>query len=272
MLISVITPTYNSEKTISRNIYSVVQQRYGNYEHIIVDNLSSDDTIHIAQKIYKEKNISPKLRIISEKDEGIADAFNKGIKASNGNIISIINSDDFYYDENVFNRVLDEFNDPEIQFVHGDIYFFDEKYGSNIRRPLPANMMKGLLYNHPTLFVRRSFYEKAGLFDTSYKFSMDFEFYCRIARDYDPENISSYISDQPLVQMSSGGASWNYELESIKENRRAMIEYGFWNRKGREFYFVRLMRTRLKKFFNSIGLDFLVRKWRNLKWRDNKYF
>lgn len=268
MLISVITATYNSEKTISRNINSVIRQNYNNFEHIIVDNLSSDDTIQIAQKIYLENNIASKLRIISEKDEGIADAFNKGIKASNGQIISIINSDDFYYDEYVFNRVLKQFENPEIQFVHGDIYFFDEKYGSNIRRPLPAVMMKGMLYNHPTLFVRKSFYEKTGLFNTNYKYSMDFEFYCRIARNYEPDKISVYISDQPLVQMSSGGASWKYEFESIKENKKAMIEYGFWNREGRKFYLARLFRTKLKKIFNYLGLDFAVKIWRDQKWRN----
>ena len=127
MLISIITPTYNSEKTISRNINSVIGQKYSNFEHIIVDNLSSDKTIRIAQKIYEENNITPKLRIISEKDEGISDAFNKGIKTSNGEIIGIINSDDFYYNQNVFDMVLDKFDDSVIQFVHGDIYFYDLK-------------------------------------------------------------------------------------------------------------------------------------------------
>ena len=85
---------------------------------------------------------------------------------------------------------------------------------------------------------------------------MDFDFYCRIAKYYDPEKISVYIDDNPLVQMSSGGASWNYELESIKENRRAMIEHGFWNNKGRNYYFARMSRTKIKRILNFFGLDF----------------
>src|SRR5512146_2854433 len=99
MKISVITPTYNSEKTIPTNIKSILKQTYKNFEHIIVDNKSTDRTVSVINDLYGvEKG---KLIFISEKDEGIADAFNKGILLAKGNIITILNSDDSYYDENI---------------------------------------------------------------------------------------------------------------------------------------------------------------------------
>jgi glycosyltransferase involved in cell wall biosynthesis len=266
MLISVITPTFNSEKTIIRNIKSIIEQNYNNFEHIIIDNLSTDNTLEAADKIYHENKIRSKLKITSERDEGIADAFNKGIKSATGEIIAILNSDDYYFDENVFDKVMREFENSNIQFVHGDIYFKDEIYGSNIRKPLSALMMKGLIYNHPTMFVRKSFYEKIGLFNTDYKFSMDFEFYCRIAKNSKPDEISVYLKEKPLVQMTSGGASWNNELKSVEENEKALKLHGFWNKGGKNFIKNRRLNTNMKKYISKFRLFWVVKLWRKLKW------
>ena len=89
--ISIVTPTFNSEKTVEKNIHSVISQTHKNFEHIIVDNLSKDNTINIINKIYKHHNLLDNLTIISEQDSGISDAFNKGIKSARGEIIAILN-------------------------------------------------------------------------------------------------------------------------------------------------------------------------------------
>jgi glycosyltransferase involved in cell wall biosynthesis len=102
MKISVITPTFNSEKTIARNAQSIVSQTHKDFEHIIIDNLSSDNTVGILKRLYEENKITGKLKIISERDSGISDAFNKGINAASGNAIAILNSDDAYYSSQVF--------------------------------------------------------------------------------------------------------------------------------------------------------------------------
>ena len=96
MKISVITPTFNSEKTIAGNIHSIINQTHKDFEHIIIDNISADKTIELAKNYYLSAGIVDRLIIISEKDNGISDAFNKGIKAASGEIIAILNSDDAY--------------------------------------------------------------------------------------------------------------------------------------------------------------------------------
>ena len=104
MKISIVTPTFNSEATILNNVRSVINQSYTNIEHILIDNESSDNTLNLVKKEYSIRNSTEKLRIISERDKGIADAFNKGIEASSGEIIGILNSDDQYFDDNVLNN------------------------------------------------------------------------------------------------------------------------------------------------------------------------
>ncbi|MGE5409495.1 MAG: glycosyltransferase, partial [Clostridiales bacterium] len=97
MIISIITPTYNSERTIATNVESVLLQKFTDFEHIIIDNKSTDKTLSIIESLYKKAGKANNLRIISEPDKGISDAFNKGIRNAHGEIIGILNSDDYYY-------------------------------------------------------------------------------------------------------------------------------------------------------------------------------
>lgn len=267
MLISIITPTFNSQKNIEKCVLSIINQTYKNFEHIIIDNLSTDYTLQIVKDLYSSNNIASNLHIISEKDYGISDAFNKGINAARGTIIGILNSDDFYYSPDVFDKIEKEFHNPEIQFVHGDIYFFDPVYGSNVRKPLRATMIKGLIYNHPTMFVRKAFYQKLGLYDTNYKLSMDFEFYCKISLHSSPDTNSVYLKEKPLVQMNSGGASWQNELQSIEEIKSALQKHEIWNKAGKQFYRSRRIRNVTKGVLTKLGFKSLIKYWRNLKWK-----
>ena len=267
MLISIITPTFNSEKTIKKNVKSIINQTYKNFEHIIIDNQSKDNTIGIINKIYEENNMLGALRIISEPDKGIADAFNKGIKNAKGEIIGILNSDDRYFNDNVFQRVQVALNDKETIFVHGDVYFDDPVYGSNIRRPLLCPITTTMPYNHPTIFFRKEVYDKYGSYNESYKYTMDYELIMRFERKIpDFRNKGKYLKGEPVAIMHSGGASWKYELESIKEYKNALIEYDFWDFNAKKEYFLRIFRTRLKKIFNDLHLNFLVKLWRKNKW------
>jgi glycosyltransferase involved in cell wall biosynthesis len=267
MLISIITPTFNSEKTIKKNVKSIINQTYKNFEHIIIDNQSKDNTIGIINKIYEENNMLGALRIISEPDKGIADAFNKGIKNAKGEIIGILNSDDRYFNDNVFQRVQVALNDKETIFVHGDVYFDDPVYGSNIRRPLLCPITTTMPYNHPTIFFRKEVYDKYGGYNESYKYTMDYELIMRFERKIpDFRNKGKYLKGEPVAIMHSGGASWKYELESIKEYKNALMEYGFWDFIAKKEYFLRIFRTRLKKIFNDLHLNFLVKLWRQNKW------
>ncbi len=266
MKISVITPTFNSEKTISENVNSVLSQSYREFEHIIIDNCSKDSTLEIISELYKKNNCTDKLIIISEKDEGISDAFNKGIKNATGDVITILNGDDRYFYSQVFADVVKSFNKQEILFVHGNILFQDEKFGSNLRRPLLCDVRIAMPFNHPTMFFKKEIFDKIGYFNTSYRYSMDFEFVCRISKVFELSKISFYLKSQPIVIMNAGGASWNNEIESIKETKRALKTHNLWNKKSFLYYLLRVIRTYLKKLLNQIGLSSVVKIWRNQKW------
>ncbi|MFO7447456.1 MAG: glycosyltransferase family 2 protein [Ignavibacteriaceae bacterium] len=267
MKLSIITPTYNSESTIGRNILSVLSQTVKDFEHILVDNKSRDNTLRTAEELYKKHNIRDKLKVISEKDNGISDAFNKGIKAAAGDIVAILNSDDIYYNNQVFERVLSAFQNPEILFVHGDIYFDDPVYGSNIRKPLLCPVTSAMPYNHPTMFFRKNVYEQFGLFDTSFKYAMDHELiirYEKLIRNFGEKG--RYLNGESVGIMYAGGASWQNELKAVKESRRALKMHGFWNYDARKNYLLRVSRIRIKEYLNKMNLNVLVKIWRKGKW------
>lgn len=263
MKISIITPTFNSEKTIAKNVESILKQSHKDFEHIIIDNLSSDKTLEIVRKLYKD--LPSNLSIISEKDSGISEAFNKGIKFSSGEIITILNSDDYYYSENIFEQVTNFLDESQYLIFHGDVLFIDPQYGSYLRKPYKLNTFKTMPLNHPTMFVKKEVYSAVGLFDISYRYSMDFEFYCRIFKHYpDLSKKLFYFSKNPLVVMSSGGDSWTNERQSILEVKKAVKKYGLINSNLAKQIQFRLLKTYLKGIFNKTGFTFLVRFWRKI--------
>jgi len=267
MKISIVTPTFNSETTILNNVNSILSQTYTNFEHILIDNESSDDTLNLVKKEYSIRNSTEKLRIIREKDKGIAEAFNKGIKASSGEIIGILNSDDYYYNETVLAKIADAFKEKNVLYSHGNIYFYDPIYGSNVRKPLLCPITSAMPYNHPTMFFRKEVYNEYGFFDTSYKYAMDFEFICCLIKQVDDFfNKGIYLEGEPLVTMVAGGASWENELDSIEETRMALKKYNYWNFDAMKNYILRKHRTKIKILLSKIGLSGIVIKWRNRKW------
>jgi len=268
MKISILTPTFNSAATILKNVTSILSQTYSDFEHILIDNESSDNTLNLVKKEYSVKNSTEKLQIIGEKDKGIAEAFNKGIELSSGEIVGILNSDDYYYNETVLKKVADAFSEERYLYVHGNIYFYDPLYGSNVRKPLMCPITQALPFNHPTMFFRREVYKQYGRFDTDYNYAMDFEFICRLIKQVDEfYNKGIYIKGEPLVTMAAGGASWRSEIETIEETKRALKKYGLWNFNAKKYYAVRVFRTKVKSLFNRIGAYAVIKLWRRIKWR-----
>lgn len=219
MKISVITATWNSGKTIKDTIESVLHQKYTNVEHIIKDGGSKDDTIAICED-YKQRfyssadKPSPKvktMKILSDKDGGIYDAMNQGIEAATGDIIGILNSDDFYTSDDVLERVAKEFEEnPELEAVYGDIHFVKDEdltkctryYCSSYFRPWLLRF--GFMPAHPSFYVRREVYEKYGLYDLQFRTSSDFEWMVRIFAKY---HISAKYIKKDFVTMRAGGES-----------------------------------------------------------------
>ncbi|QQS36351.1 MAG: glycosyltransferase [Ignavibacteriales bacterium] len=267
MKISIITPVFNSAKSISRNVNSIVKQTHQDFEQIVIDNLSNDDTLNIIQNIYNEHGVNNKLKIISEPDSGIADAFNKGINASSGNVIAILNSDDEYYNDKVFEEVINLFKESEPSFVYGDIKFIDAIYGSNLRKPLLCDLSVAMPYNHPAMFIKKELYQKCGMYDTSFKYAMDYELIVRLEKNIPLfRDKGKYLSGQPIALMNAGGESWKNEIKGIKETRLALIKHGLWNFSAKKNYVLRISRVRIKKIIHLLGLKYLIALWRNHKW------
>jgi len=216
--ISIITISFNSENFISETFKSVKNQSYNQYEYLLIDGGSNDRTLTIAKE---QDHIS---KIVSEPDNGIYDAINKGIKNSTGEIIGFLNSDDTFYDENSLKHIADAF-DKDTDCVFGDLIYTDKN--EKVRRVwkgsefIKRSFLKGWMPAHPTFYCRRSVYEKLGLYNESFKIAGDFELMLRFLEKH---NIRSKYIPKTLVNMKVGGASNNglkSKLDILNEEFRA---------------------------------------------------
>lgn len=215
MKISVITATWNSGRTIGDTLRSVFNQSFTNVEHIIKDGGSKDDTLEICknfeQKYYTDGDKGRTINILSDKDKGIYDAMNQGVKAATGDVIGILNSDDFYTSDDVLARVAEEFEkNPELEAVYGDIHFVKDEnlkkctryFSSRYFRPWMLRF--GFMPAHPSFYVRREVYEKYGLYDLKFRTSSDFEMMVRLLAK---ERIHTKYISKDFVTMRAGGES-----------------------------------------------------------------
>lgn len=204
MKISIITATYNSAATVQDSLESVAAQSYQPIEHIIVDGLSADNTLEIVARYPHVARVS------SEKDKGIYDAMNKGIGLATGEVIGILNSDDLYAHPAVIENVMRQFEDPQVEAVYGDLQYVSQRNTSKVVRTWKAGNFRkksffyGWMPPHPSFFVRKSVYERFGLFNLSLKTAADYEIMLRFLFKNDVE--VRYVKDI-LVKMRTGGAS-----------------------------------------------------------------
>ena len=227
MKITIITVCFNSASHIEDAINSVASQDYKQIEHIVIDGDSKDGTQEILKK--HEKKLAFWM---SEPDEGIYDAMNKGILRATGDIIGILNSDDFYFDHQVISKIADAFSGNEIDAVFGDLIFVDP---NNLEKTVrtyssknwhPDRFAKGYMPAHPTFFVKRNFYEKHGLFETDYKIAADYEMLIRLL--YVHKLKYKYLP-MKMVKMRKGGVSSNSIASNITLNNeiiRACRKHG----------------------------------------------
>ncbi len=179
MKISIITVVYNNEKTIADTIESVLAQSYSNIEHIIVDGLSKDNTMAVVNRYRKQLGT-----VISEKDNGLYDAMNKGIRAATGDVIGILNSDDFFQDKDVIKRVAEAFIQNEnLEATIGDIVFVNGR--NKIVRHYSAKRWTvkkfawGYMPPHPSFFVKKNLFERLGYYKQDYEIAADYELLIR---------------------------------------------------------------------------------------------
>lgn len=233
MKISIITVTYNSEKTLKDTLESVLNQTYQEYEHIIVDGLSKDSTMEIVKE-YEEK-YQGRLKYISEKDTGLYDAMNKGIQMATGDIIGLLNSDDIYANSQVLETIANTFKTTDCDGTYADLIFMDEETMSKPQRIWKSprgKMERGWHPAHPTLYLKREVYDKIGPFHTQYRICADYDFMLRMLKD--KEIKLSYIN-QCLIYMRTGGTStdglkgyWNNLKEAHKVLVKNQIKHPYW--------------------------------------------
>lgn len=215
--VSLITACFDSEKTIADTIRSVNTQTYPAIQHIIIDGGSKDSTVDIVKELSERDPI-----VVSERDKGIYDAYNKGLKLATGDVIGFINSDDFYIDEEVIKNCMRVFEDPTVEACYADLIYVNPDNTDKIERVWKSRQLSklhfahGLIPAHPTVFLRRDVYERFGDFDLNYRLAADYEFLLRV---FFGGAIKAIYVPRIWVRMRSGGATGQNMKSVIKQNR-----------------------------------------------------
>jgi glycosyltransferase involved in cell wall biosynthesis len=246
MRVSIITVCYNSSATIADTIKSVQSQNYRDIEHIIIDGVSKDDTLDI---IKHSGHTGP---LVSEKDNGLYDAMNKGIALATGEIVGILNSDDFYTDPKVIEDVVAQFNRPGCDAVYADLNYIDSNREEKIIRKWRSGRYKYTKFNygwmppHPTVFVKKEIYDRYGSFNTELNSAADYEL---ILRFLYKNRIKAHYVPRVLVNMRTGGLS----NRSLKHRLKSHLEdYRAWSFNGIRPHWYTLMLKPVRKVFQFL--------------------
>jgi len=267
MKVSLITVSYNSAKTIADTLKSVQSQTYNNIEYIVVDGKSTDGTVEIvkqfldstkdvsqdaSQDLEKDASQGVVTTFLCERDKGIYDAMNKGLALATGDIIGVLNSDDFYCSNDVIELVVRAFQENETDCLYGDLNYVDPNDTNKIVRKwrsggyLRKKFLKGWMPPHPTFFVKKSCYEKFGLFDTRFKSAADYELMLRFLFK---ESCSAQYMPKVMSHMRAGGVS----NVSLKKRRRANQEDRLaWKINGLKPKWFTLLRKPLSKLIQYL--------------------
>lgn len=230
MKISVITPTYNNERTIACTAESILAQTHADIEHIIIDNCSTDGTLDAIRRIPYAG--SRQRIIVSEPDRGIYHAINKGIGMASGDVIGILHTGDIYSSPDVLEQVADRFADPECGMLYGDMswhrpnasrkrvrYFCAKEY-------TPEMLRLGIAPPHPTMYISRRIVDRIGLYKEGYRIAADFDIFVRLML---VNGISGTYLPVEMVSMATGGRSgtiYNRLVTNTLEKRHALRQNG----------------------------------------------
>lgn len=226
MKVSLITATYNSAETICDTVSSVVSQEYDNIEYIVVDGNSNDGTLSAIRNIYQKD-----IKIISEDDNGIYDALNKGIKKATGDIIGFLHSDDIFSDATCISRIVKAFSSEGCDAVYSDLDYVSKVNCKKVIRRWRSRdyslkcIERGWMPPHPTFFMKNHLYQKFGGFDSSLKISGDYEFLVRLLYK---EKIDAFYINFVITKMRLGGESnrsISNIIQKLKEDVSVMRRY-----------------------------------------------
>ena len=257
-LVSVITIVLNGENDIRRCVHSVLSQDYPNVEYIVIDGGSTDGTLEVLRSFRDQIDI-----IVSEPDKGISDAFNKGIALAHGEIVGLLNCDD-WYDQGAIRRIVHEFKARAADIVYGSMQHWTETGSPSYQVESNHQYLdRGMTIGHPTVFVKRSTYDRIGLYRTDFKLAMDYEWLLRA------QTAGAVFRSVPavLANMADGGLGCRNWVSSLREVARArsMHVHGASGRLQQLIYFVkRYLAGRTRRCLDAFGLHFLRRMFHRL--------
>ncbi len=248
--ISVITPTYNSEKTIDGTINALLRQSFSDFEYIVIDGLSKDNTVNRIKSFipaFEQKGVS--VRIVSEKDNGVYDAMNKGVSLAKGELVGITNSDDWYEDKalEVMWSKFSTVKSPENVMLYGIERVWKGDHIYNVQRRGAAFISEGSM-PHSTFFVSKGVYEKHGAFDLSTKILADYDFICRCVS----QGVELIEVDEIISNFRLGGISSSY-FDYYTDQYTVQWKYGFISEKK---YKEHMLSLKAKKILNK-----LIKRW-----------
>lgn len=227
MKISIVTVTFNSARTLRDTLKSIESQDFENIEILLIDGISKDSTLEIASE-FKHLDI----KIVSEPDQGLYDAMNKGISLATGDVVGILNSDDFYTDHSILSSVMNGFEDASVDAVYGDLNYVSAEKTEKITRRWRSGdydfkrFLNGWMPPHPTFFLRKKYYHEFGNFDLEFKRSADYELMLRML--YKHQLKAKYIPSV-FVHMRTGGASNSSLKARIQANKEDALA---WKKNG----------------------------------------
>ncbi|MCH2214495.1 MAG: glycosyltransferase [Flavobacteriales bacterium] len=246
MKVSIITISFNAAETLEETILSVVNQSYENIEYIVVDGASTDGSLDIIKKYRGDI-----AKCISEPDEGIYFAMNKGLEMATGDLVAILNADDTYSTNDVISRVVNKIEQSQTDSLYGDLHYVDRNKVGNVVRRWKAGgfvrsfFLKGWMVPHPTFFVRKEVYDKYGMFNTDLRTSADYEFMLRVLYK---ERISTTYLPEVMVHMKRGGQS-NLSLQNrLKANKEDRLAWDINGVKPEAFTFIKKPFRKLSQF------------------------
>lgn len=256
MKISIITVCYNSEKTIARTIESVLSQKNVELEYLLIDGESKDGTVGIIRK-YAEEN--PCIHFISERDKGIYDAMNKGIALATGDVIGILNSDDFYASEDSLFFVQESFENSKADMVYGNLLYVKNGKPYRYWKSGRARTFKfGWMPPHPSFFVKSEIYKKYGEFRLDCGVNADYELMLRF---FEKEKLSSAWIDKIITCMEAGGAS----NSGIKSRVVSCVNDSLaWKKNGLKYSKLTIFLKKIRKIPQFIGAKVNMKKFSNI--------
>nr|WP_320039518.1 glycosyltransferase family 2 protein [uncultured Bacteroides sp.] len=225
--ISIVTVTFNRAHVIKDAIEGVLKQNYKNYEYIIVDGKSKDNTVELLKEY--ETRFDGRMRWISEPDKGLYDAINKGIKMATGDVVGIINSDDYFHRTDTFDVIAKAFENGQTEAIYADEEDVNEENGKRFRYSgsfFSTWMYRiGMMPSHPTFYAKKDLFEKYGYYKLGYKIAADFELIMRFA--YVNKVKMKYVPEA-ILTFRLGGVSTNLKNKMLlnKETVRALKENG----------------------------------------------